>query len=77
MRGVPCLLHLDHTLRCSMNCEFVVSHLESDKTDAMVIDRAGTLPLLCFPMGMFGGQVAGYSQDTSILPIPVSTNRVI
>ena len=77
MCGVPCLLYLDHTLRCSMNCEFVVSHLESDKTDATVIDPAGALPLLYFPMEMSGGQVASYSQNISIPPTPVSTNRTI
>ena len=41
----------------------------------MTIDLAGALPLPHFPMGMSGGQVAGCSQNTSILPIAVSVNR--
>ena len=44
------------------------------RTD-MIIDLAGALPSVRFPMGMSGGQVAGCSQNTSILPIPVSISR--
>ena len=42
-----------------------------------IIDPAGALFSVSFPMGMSGGQVAIYSQDSSILLIPVSTNRAI
>ena len=41
----------------------------------MIIDLAGAPPSVCFHMVMFGGQVDGCSQNTSILPIPVSINR--
>ena len=40
----------------------------------MVIDLAGVFLFLYFPMGMSGGQVAGCSQNISILPIPVLIN---
>ena len=41
----------------------------------MIIDLAGAFSSVYFRMGMSGVQVAGYSQNTSILPIPVSINR--
>ena len=40
----------------------------------MIIDLAGDLPSLYFPMGMYGGQVDGCSQNTSVLPIAISIN---
>ena len=69
------LLQLGHTSRCSTNCKLLWI-IKENGTDT-VIDLAGTLASLCFLMGMSGGQVAGYSQNTSILPIPVSTNQAI
>ena len=40
----------------------------------MMIDLAGALPSLYFPTVMSGGQVAGCSQNTSILPIAILIN---
>jgi hypothetical protein len=70
------LVPLDHTLPCSTNCKFLVSDFEDNRTDT-IVDLAGVLVLVCSPMGMLGGHVAEHSQNTSIPPIPVSTNRVI
>jgi hypothetical protein len=41
----------------------------------MIIDLAGAFSSFRFPMGMSGGQVVECSQNTLILPIPVSINR--
>jgi hypothetical protein len=42
----------------------------------MIIGLVGALSSVYFPMGMSGGQAVGCSQNTSILPIPVSINCV-
>ena len=68
------ILQLGHTSLCSTICKFFVTYFEDYRTDT-VVDPAGAFPSLHFPMGMSGEQVAGYSQNTSILPITVSTIR--
>ena len=73
-QGIPSFLPLEHTLPCSMNCMFFLSYFENSEI-ITVIDLAGASFLACFPMGIRGGRVAGYSRNIFILPIPVSMNR--
>ena len=72
--GNSSLLQLDHTIPCFTICKFFVSYFEGN-VDHMITDLAGVLPSVRFPMGMSGGQVVGCSQNTSILPNPVSIKR--